>query len=53
MKTFTFLKGLIPLSMVRLTNQIVFVCGGLNLLPALLPLSNDTIDSNSEEDVEN
>ena len=53
MKRFTILKGSIPLSMARLTNQIVFVCGFLtNFSPALLPLSNDTIDSNSDEDVE-
>ena len=40
MKTSAILKGLIPLTMARLTNQIV-VCGLLtNILPALLPLSN-------------
>ena len=48
------LKGSIPLSMARLTNQIIFVCGFLtNFLPALLPSFNDTIDSDSDADVEN
>ena len=53
MKTFSILKGPIPLSMARLTNQIVFVCGLLtNFQPALLPLSNEPSDSDSDEHVE-
>ena len=38
-KTFQILKGTIPISMARLTNQIIFVCAfSTNFLPALVPL---------------
>ena len=38
-KTFSILKGVIPLSMARITNQIVCICAFLtNFQPALVPL---------------
>ena len=49
-KTFQILKGTIPISMARLTNQIIFICAFLtNFLPALVPLPNNS----DEIDVEN
>lgn len=40
MKNFLILKGTIPISMARLTNQIIFICAFLtNFQPALVPLS--------------
>ena len=50
-KTFQILKGTIPISLARLTNQIIFVCAFLtNFLPALVPLP--ATDHESDEDVE-
>lgn len=50
-KTFQILKGTIPISMARLTNQIVFVCCFLaNFLPALVPLSGSTSKEESVEE---
>jgi hypothetical protein len=38
-KTFQILKGTIPISMARLTNQIIFICAFLtNFQSALVPL---------------
>ena len=49
-KTFQILKGTIPISMARLTNQIIFICAFLtNFLPALVPLPKNS----DEIDVEN
>ena len=48
-KTFSILKGTIPLSMARITNQIVCVCAFLaNFHPALVPLAKEP----SEDDVD-
>ncbi len=45
-KNFQILKGTIPISMSRLSNQIVFVCAFLtNFLPALVPLHKDVVSS--------
>lgn len=45
-KKFQILKGTIPISMSRLSNQIVFVCAFLtNFLPALVPLHKDVVSS--------
>ena len=50
-KLFSILKGTIPLSMARITNQIVFVCAFLtNFQPALVPLPDD--DELTDADVE-
>ena len=50
MKTFTILKETIPISMARITNQIVCVCAFLtNFMPALVPLPQDSSDSDVEE----
>lgn len=41
-KTYSILKGTIPLTMARLINQIIYVCAFLtNFQPALVPLSDD------------
>ncbi len=45
-KKFQILKGTIPISMSRLSNQIVFVRAFLtNFLPALVPLHKDVVSS--------
>ena len=50
MKTFSILKQTIPISMARLTNQIVFVCAFLsNFQPALVPLLAEQGDSTVED----
>ena len=50
MKTFSILKDTIPLSMARLSNQIVFVCAMLtNFLPVLVPLPDEPSESVVEE----
>ena len=50
MKTFGILKQTIPLSMARLSNQIVFVCAMLtNFLPVLVPLPDEPNESVVEE----
>ena len=50
MKNFSILKGTIPISMARLANQIVSVCGFLcNFHPALVPPPEKTSDSDVEE----
>ena len=44
-KVYSILKGTIPLSMARLTNQIIFVYTFLiNFQPALIPLPTDPDD---------
>ncbi len=49
-KTFQILKGMIPISMARLTNQIIFVCCFLtNFFPALVPLSRSSKEESVEE----
>ena len=49
-KNFTILKGTLPITMIRLANQIVSVCAWLtNFQPALIPLPSD---HGIEEDVE-
>ena len=46
LKNFNILKGTIPISMARLTNQIVHVCAFLtNFQPALVPLPDDSDES--------
>ena len=46
---YSILKGTIPLSMARITNQIVFVCAFLtNFQPALVPLPKEPEDSDVE-----
>ena len=54
MKNFTILKGVFPINMARLTNQIVSVCAWLtNFFPPLVPPPTDkeTVDdSSSSED---
>ena len=41
-KTYSILKGTIPLTMARVINQIIYVCAFLtNFQPALVPLSDD------------
>lgn len=48
-KVYSILKGTIPLSMARITNQIVFVCAFLtNFQPALVPLPKEPEDSDVE-----
>ena len=50
MKTFSILKGTLPISMARLANQIVCVCGFLsNFHPALVPPAEQTLDSDVED----
>ena len=50
MKTFSILKQTMPLSMTRLSNQIVFVCAMLtNFLPVLVPLPDEPNESVVEE----
>ena len=50
-KTYNILKGTIPISLARLTNQIVYVCAMLtNFQPALVPLP--TAAGTSESDVD-
>ena len=47
-KNFHILKSTIPINMIRLTNQIVYVCAFLtNFQPALVPSTND--DDNTVE----
>ena len=47
-KFFHILKSTIPINMIRLTNQIVYVCAFLtNFQPALVPSTND--DDNAVE----
>ena len=49
-KTFEILKGVIPLSMARITNQIVCVCAALaNFQPALVPLPTEFSESDVEK----
>lgn len=49
-KTFHILQGTIPISMARLTNQIIFVCAFLtNFLPALVPLPSTCTNEDVEE----
>ena len=48
-KVYSILKATIPLSMARLTNQIIFVCAFLtNFQPALIPLPTDPDDKDIE-----
>ena len=50
MKTFSILKDTIPLSLARLSNQIIFVCAMLtNFLPVLVTLSNESSESVVED----
>jgi len=50
MKIFSILKQTIPISMARLTNQIVFVCAFLsNFQPALVALPAEQSDSTVED----
>ena len=50
-KTYNILKGTIPISLARLTNQIVYICAMLtNFQPALVPLP--TAADISESDVD-
>lgn len=50
MKTFSILKGTIPLSMARITNQIIYVCAFLtNFQPALVPLPEEHSDVDVEK----
>jgi len=45
MKLYSILKSTIPISLTRLTNQIIFVCAFLtNFQPVLIPLPGDTDD---------
>ena len=49
-KTYSILKSTIPISMARLTNQIIHVCAFLtNFQPALVPLPNENSASDIEE----
>jgi len=49
-KQFAILKETLPLSMARLSNQIVFVCSMLtNFLPALVPLPEESSEALVEE----
>ena len=49
-KTFQILKGMIPISMARITDQIIFVCAFLtNFLPALIPSSKSCQEKDVEE----
>ena len=50
MKNFSILKQTIPISMARLANQIVCVCGFLsNFHPALVPPPEVTTESDVED----
>ena len=45
-KQFSILKETLPLSMARLSNQIVFVCSMLtNFLPALVPIPEESSEA--------
>ena len=49
-KLFSILKGTIPLSMARITNQTIFVCAFLtNFQPALVPLPDQLSDADVEK----
>ena len=49
-KQFAILKETLPLSMARLSNQIVYVCSMLtNFLPALVPLPDESNEALIEE----
>ena len=49
-KNFQILKGTIPISMARLTNQIIFICAFLtNFQPALVPLPKNCSESEVED----
>jgi len=49
-KQFTILKETLPLSLARLSNQIVFVCSMLtNFFPALVPLPEESSEALVEE----
>ncbi len=49
-KNFAILKGTLPISMIRVANQIVSVCAWLtNFQPVLIPLVSD---SSTDEEVE-
>ena len=53
MKCFDILKETIPISMTRLTNQIVYICGMLtNFQPALVNTSVPVDDSDTDEHVD-
>lgn len=42
-KNYTILKGTLPITMIRISNQIVSVCAWLtNFQPALVPLASDS-----------
>ena len=46
LKNYNILKGTIPITMARITNQIFHVCGFLtNFQPALVPLPEEPDDS--------
>ena len=50
-KIFQILKGMIPISMARLANQIIFVCAFLtNFLPALVPIPKNISEDMDVED---
>ena len=50
MKDFQILKGTIPISVARLTNQTIFICAFLtNFQPALVPLSKYCGEKDVEE----
>ncbi len=49
-KTFQILKGVIPISMSHLTDQIIYVYSfRTNFLPALVPLSQSSQEKNVEK----
>ena len=49
MKLFSILKGTIPISLARLTNQIIDVCAFLtNFQPVLIPLPDQEMCSDVE-----
>ena len=51
LKTFRILKGTFPITMARLVNQILCVCGWLtNFSPALVPVAKE--DNAEESDTE-
>jgi len=51
MKTFHILKDTFPISMARLANQIVCICGWLtNFYPALVPTQEESTMEESEVD---
>ena len=50
-KSFQILKGMIPISMARLANQIIFVCAFLtNFLSALVPIPKNISEDMDVED---